>query len=299
MNTRIFPILVATCMAVCLPSASRSQTALSGTLEKARNTGAITISYRLANVPFSYLDETFLPTGYAKELCDRVVDAIRKEYGMPELKTIYLPVTAKDRVSALQKGTIDLECGSSTDTPERRQSVDFSLAYFIAHVRLLTRKDSRIQRLEDLAHKTLAVTMGTTAEKVIQEKLKHAGLPVKIAQGRTHSDSFLMVEGGRADAYATDDILLAGLIANSRHPDAYEVVGPPLSSEHYAIMIRKDDEPLKAVVNQTLTQLMLSGEAPKLYNRWFMSPIPPSGIIINLPMSAELKRVFTHPERKP
>jgi glutamate/aspartate transport system substrate-binding protein len=273
--------------------------ALSGTLEKAKNTGVITISYRLANVPFSYLDDAFLPTGYAKELCDRVVDTIKQEYGMPELKTIYLPVIAKDRVSALQKGTIDLECGSTTDTPERRQVADFSLAYFIAHIRLLARKDAHIHDLRDLAHKTLVVTTGTTADHVIREKLKHIdNHNIMLAQGKTHSDSFLMVESGRAAAYATDDILLAGLIANSRHPDIYEIVGPSLSSENYAIMMRKNDALLKAVVDQTLTKLMLSGEAPKLYNRWFMSPSPPSGIIINLPMSAELKRVFTQPEGK-
>jgi glutamate/aspartate transport system substrate-binding protein len=295
--------LFAACVAV-LPmqsgmAADATPGALTGTLEKARTTGAIVISYRLANVPFSYLDDTFRPTGYAKELCDRVVDTIKQEFSLPELKTIYLPVRADDRISALRRGAIDLECGSTTDTPERRELVDFSLAYFIAHIRLLAPKSAHIRDLNDLVNKNLVVTTGTTAENVIREKLKHAHSGIRLLQGKTHSDAFLMVESGRAAAYATDDILLAGLIANSRHPDAYEIVGPPLSSESYAIMMRKGDAQLKAVVNQALTRLMLSGEAPKLYNRWFMTPIPPSGVIINLPMSAELKNIFTSPEEKP
>ncbi|MDR3055402.1 MAG: amino acid ABC transporter substrate-binding protein [Zoogloeaceae bacterium] len=307
MNMRIFSRAfskIAVCLAVCLLptpvglAADAAPGALTGTLEKARATGQITVSYRLANVPFSYLDASFLPTGYAKELCDRVVDSIKQEFALPQLKTVYLPVKADDRISALQKGTIDLECGSTSDTPERREFVDFSLPYFIAHIRLLAPKDAHIRDLSDLTGKTLAVTRGTTAERVIQEKLKTAHLDIKLAQGKTHSDSFLMVESGRAAAYATDDVLLAGLIANSRHTDAYEMVGPPLSSESYAMMMRKGDAPLKAVVNRTLTRLMLSGEASKLHNRWFMTPIPPSGIIINLPMSAELHQIFTHPEGK-
>jgi glutamate/aspartate transport system substrate-binding protein len=303
MNARISTLLAA-CMALCLlpmqpgMAADAAPDALSGTLEKARSTGAITIGYRLANVPFSYLDGSFLPTGYAKELCDHVVDTIKQEFALPQLKTIYLPVKADDRMAALQNGTIDLECGSTTDTPERREQADFSLAYFIAHIRLLAPKEAHIRNLDDLANKTLVVTRGTTAEDIIREKLKHNNLGIKLMQSKTHSDSFLIVEGGRAAAYATDDILLAGLIANSPQPDAYEIVGPPLSSENYAIMMRKGDEPLKKIVNQTLTQLMLSGEAPKLYNRWFTAPIPPSGIIINLPMSAELHHVFTHPGEK-
>jgi glutamate/aspartate transport system substrate-binding protein len=302
MNAQFF-LRLAACMALCLlpmqpGMAADATTTLSGTLEKARSSGTITIGYRLANVPFSYLDDAFLPTGYAKELCDRVVDTIRQEFALPQLKTIYLPVKAGDRITALQHGTIDLECGSTTDTPERREQADFSLAYFIAHIRLLAHKESHIRDLNDLENKTLVVTMGTTAENVIRGKLKNSNPGIKLVQGKTHSDSFLILESGRAVAYATDDILLAGLIANSNQPDAYEIVGPPLSSENYAIMIRKGDEQLKTVVNQTLTRLMLSGEAPKLYNRWFMSPIPPAGIVINLPMSAELHQSFNQPEGK-
>jgi glutamate/aspartate transport system substrate-binding protein len=298
MNTRISTLL-ATAVTLCLLTSAPCTAAPpspAGTLEKAKSTGTITIGYRLANVPFSYLDNTFLPTGYAKELCDRVVDTIRQEYNLPKLKISYFPVKADDRITALQNGTIDMECGSSTITTERRKQVDFSLAYFIAHIRLLARKDSHIQDLTDLANKTLVVTKGTTAANILRGKLSLTHPDINLMEGKTHSDSFLIVAGGRAAAYATDDILLAGLIANSRQPEAYEIVGPPLSSESYAIMLRKDDEPLKTIVNLTLTRLMLSGEAPKLYNRWFMNPIPPSGIVINLPMSAELQQAFTPPD---
>ena len=264
------------------------------TIEKVRQSGTIVLSYRLANMPFTYIGSSSEPTGYAKELCDRVVDSIRREYDMPQLKTIYLPVVAKDRIPALQNDTIDLECGSTTDSPERRKVVDFSITYFISSIRLLTRKDYRFVDLDSLRGKSVVITSGTTAEKTV-EKLNTAERGIKVLYGKTHSDSFLMVKSGRAYAYLMDDILLAGLIAASRDPNAYEIVGPSLSTERYAIMMRKDYARLKAIVNKTLAHLMTSGEASKLYERWFMRPIPPSGIVINLPMSDELAQAFAHP----
>ncbi|MDR1424366.1 MAG: amino acid ABC transporter substrate-binding protein [Azoarcus sp.] len=301
MNTSTLATAIAACAATCLllaapvwaqdgAAARKNQE----TIEKIRQSGAIILSYRLANMPFTYLDSSFEPTGYAKELCDHVVDSIRREYDMPQLKIIYLPVVAKNRISALQNGAIDLECGSSTDNPERRKAVDFSITYFISNIRLLTRKDYRFVDLNSLRGKTVVVTTGTTAEKAVS-KLNVAGRGIKVLYGRTHSDSFLMVKSGRAYAYLMDDILLAGLISASRDPNAYEIVGPSLSTERYAIMLRKEDARLKTIVNKTLAHLMSSGEAAKLYERWFMRPIPPSGIVINLPMSDELTQVFAHP----
>jgi len=301
MNTSTLATAFTACAAACLlltaPARAQDDTASrknQETIEKVRQNGTIILSYLLANMPFTYLDSSFEPTGYAKELCDRVVDAIRHEYDMPQLKTIYLPVVAKNRIPALQNGAIDLECGATTDNPERRKIVDFSITYFISSIRLLTRKDYRFVDLDSLRGKTIVVTTGTTAEKTV-EKLNVAERDIKVLYGKTHSDSFLMVKSGRAYAYLMDDILLAGLIAASRDPNAYEIVGPSLSTERYAIMMRKDDARLKAIVNKTLAHLMASGEASRLYERWFMRPIPPSGIIINLPMSDELAQVFAHP----
>jgi len=266
----------------------------SDTIDKARKSGRIVVSYRLANMPFTYLDSSFEPTGYAKELCDRAVERIRIEYDMPQLKTVYLPVESRNRIPALQDGTIDLECGSTTDNPERRKVVDFSLTYFISNIRLLTRRDNHFTDLDSLRGKTVVVTSGSTAEKIAQEQLDIDKRGIKVVYGKTHSDSFMMVKSGRAYAYLMDDILLAGLIAASRDPNAYEIVGPPLSTERYAIMMRKGDERLREIVNNTLARLMASGEAAKMYDRWFMHPIPPSGIVINLPMSEELARVFAN-----
>lgn len=288
--------LLALAAACLLPAFANGaqEAATSDTIDKARQNGSIVVSYRLANMPFTYLDSSFEPTGYAKELCDRAVEQIRFEYNLPQLKTVYLPVEARNRIPALQNGTIDLECGSTTDNPDRRKLVDFSITYFISNIRLLTRRDNRYTDLDSLNGKTVVVTAGTTAEQAL-EKLEVAKRNIKVLYGKTHSDSFLMVKSGRAYAYLMDDILLAGLIAASRDPNAYEIVGPGLSTERYAVMMRKGDERLKEIVNKTLAKLMASGEATKMYERWFMHPIPPSGIVINLPMSEELAHVFANP----
>ncbi|MDR2093882.1 MAG: amino acid ABC transporter substrate-binding protein [Azoarcus sp.] len=262
------------------------------TLEKIRQRGVIVIGYRFSSIPFSYQNATHQPTGYAKELCDRVVDTIRKEFRLPKLKIVYQPVPASDRIPMLQNGGIDLECGSTTITAEREKQVDFSLPYFISNIRLLTRKAYQIRDLRDLANKTIVFTAGTTAERIIAEKLDVEHNNITVLQGKTHSDSFLMVRIGRAMAYVIDDTLLVGMIANARDPNAYEIVGPSLSSEHYAIMMRKEDGSLKAAVNEALMRIIVSGEIQELYERWFMRPIPPFGANMNLPMSTELTQFF-------
>jgi glutamate/aspartate transport system substrate-binding protein len=268
---------------------------ISGTIEKAKRTGIITIGYRHANVPFSYQDSSLHPTGYTKELCDRIVEKIKLRYNMPKLKVIYLPITAKERVEKLQNGAFDLGCGPSVVTRELMKDVDFSITYFISNVRLLTRKDYHIQNLNSLENKIITVTTGTAAEKTLRAKLDAGRYNIAVLPRSSNPESFLMVKSGRAAAYALDDILLAGLIANSRDPNAYEIVGPTLSTARYALMMRKGDTQLKAIVNKTLANMMTSGEAGRLYERWFMRPIPPSGININLPMSAELVQVFANP----
>ena len=311
MNIRKIPLAVACMAVIALPdnatgedfsftSDTTQQSAPAQepieSLERIKKTGVINISYRLANVPFSYLDYSFRPTGYAKELCERVAEIIKQRLNLPALKIVYLPVKSKDRILMLQNGTIDMECGSTPNTSETRKIADFSWSYFISNVRFLTRTDYHFHSLENLSNKTIVVTTDSIADVIIREKLDLARHNITVLQGKTHSDSFLMVKSGRAAAFATDDVVLAGLIANASDPNAYEIFGPTLSSEHYAIMMRKDDSNLKKVVNRALMQIMSSGEAAKLYTRWFMNPIPPSGINLNLPMSADLSRVFANPD---
>ena len=313
MKIRNIPLVVACMAVIALPdnaaaeddfsfatpdtaqSASAPQEPIES-LERIKKTGVINISYRLANVPFSYLDYSFRPTGYAKELCERVAEIIKQKLNLPALKIVYLPVKSKDRIFMLQNGTIDMECGSTPNTPETRKLADFSLSYFVTNARFLTRTDYHFHSLENLSNKTIVVTANSITDGLIREKLDVARHNITVLQGKTHSDSFLMVKSGRAAAFATDDVILAGLIANASDPSAYEIFGPTLNSEHYAIMMRKDDANLKKAVNRALVQIMSSGEAAKLYTRWFMNPIPPSGVNLNLPMNSDLSRVFSNPE---
>lgn len=306
MDTRIAAALFALAAAVCflLPETSIAESdglcdaadagthALAGTLGKAKARGTIIIGYRLGSVPFSYQNSAHQPTGYAKELCDMVVNAIKDEFGLPQLKIVYQPITSPNRIPMLRNGSIDLECSTTTITPEREKVVDFSIPYFISNARLLTRKAYRIRDLSDLANKIIVFTAGTTAEKTIAKKLDIKRNNITVLEGKTHTDSFLMIRTGRAAAYIIDDTLLAGLITSARDPNAYEIVGPSLSSEHYAIVMRKENSPLKAAVNRALARIIASGEIRELYDRWFMRPIPPSGGNMNLPMSEELSQFF-------
>jgi glutamate/aspartate transport system substrate-binding protein len=263
------------------------------TMDRVKNSRMIFIGYRRNNIPFSYEDSSHQPTGYAKELCDRIVEAIRRELDIPQLMAIYRPVAAQERILMLQNGMIDLECGSTAITAEREKVVDFSLPYFISRIRALTRKAYGIRQTSDLANKTIVFTAGTTVEKIIREKLDPERNRITVLQGRSALDSILMIRTGRAMAYFTGDHQLAGLIANSRDPNTYEIVDPPLSTEYLAIMMRKGERRLKASVDKTLIDIVASGEMRWLYDRWFMLPIPPSGANLNLPMGDELTQHLT------
>jgi glutamate/aspartate transport system substrate-binding protein len=226
-----------------------------------------------------------------------VVDAIRVELKRPGLQVRFHEVTEQNRISLIKNGTIDLECSTTTHNAEREKEVSFSITYFIANLRMVTRKDYKIRNFDDLEGKVVVVSNGSTTEQVLRKKLNLDALRIRLLRGN-YEESFLMVRSGRAVAYIMDDALLAGLIASLRDPRAYEIVGDSLGEEHYAIMMRKDDAPLKEIVDKALTDLMRSGEAQKIYERWFMSPIPPHGVNMNLPMSKALKEAFAHPSDK-
>jgi glutamate/aspartate transport system substrate-binding protein len=207
-------------------------------------------------------------------------------------------VTSQNRIPLVQNGTIDLECGSTTNSVARQQQAAFSVAYFVTSVRMAVRKESGVKDIGDLAGKPVVTTTGTTSDQLIKQSEKGKTIDVRNIYGKDHADSFLMVESGRAAAFVMDDILLAGLIASSKNPDAFEIVGPSLRDEPYGVMLRKDDAPFKALIDKTLVGLMKSSEAGKLYDKWFTKPIPPRNVNLNFPMSPALKAAFEAPTDK-
>jgi ABC-type amino acid transport substrate-binding protein len=276
--------MTAALLATGLVSAASAQT-----LQKVADANKITVSYREASVPFSYLIGSKTAIGFSVELVDAIVDDVRKKTKKPNLEVSYMAVTSQNRIPLMVNGTIDLECGSTTNNSTRAKDVTFSTNIFYTGTRLLTKKDSGIKNYADLAGKTVASTTGTTNAQVIRKYSADKKLDMQIVLGKDHDDSLLLVENDRAKAFAMDDILLFGLRANSKNPAALEVVGDSLQVEPYACFMRKDDPEFKKLVDGTLARLMKTGEFNRLYTKWFMSPIPPKGVNLNLPMSAELK----------
>ena len=271
---------------------------LAGTLKKIKETGTINIGHRESSIPFSYLDDKQQPIGYAMDLCMKVVDAVKAELKLPALKVALQPVTSSNRIPLLQNGTIDLECGSTTNSVARQQQVAFGPTYFVINVTAAVKKTSGINSLTELNGKNISTTSGTTAVPLLKgfEKTKH--VDVKEIYGKDHAESFLLMADDRAVAFVMDDILLAGQIANSKTPDAYKILGESLRQEPYSMMLRKDDPQFKALVDKTITAVMKSGEIEKIYAKWFTSPVPPKGINLNFQQTAPLKDAFKTPNDK-
>ncbi|MGQ2993125.1 transporter substrate-binding domain-containing protein [Variovorax sp.] len=259
------------------------------TLAKIAESGKITLAYRESSVPFSYLDGPNKPIGFAVEMSNAVVEAVKKKLNKPNLQVQLMAVTSQNRIPLITNGTIDLECGSTTNNTARGKDVSFAVNHFYTGTRLLVKKSSKIKDYADLAKKTVASTTGTTNALVMRKYNTEKNLDMNIVLGKDHADAFLLVESDRAVAFAMDDILLFGLIANSKSPADYEVVGESLQVEPYACMLPKDDPAFKKLVDDTFIGMMKSGEFEKLYTKWFMSPIPPKNLPLNLPMSPQLK----------
>ena len=269
---------------------------LSGTLAKIRETGTITIGHRESSLPFSYYDENQKPTGYSVDLCLRIVDAVRRELRMDKLGIVFTPVSSATRIPLLNNGTIDLECGSTSNTAERQKQVAFTITHYVSATRYVGLKSSHLTTIEDLKGKTVVATSGTTNLKQIQELNEARSLGMIIVTGKDHAESFLMMETGRADAFALDDVLLAALIANSKSPDDFVLSSEPLAkADPYGIMLRRDDPAFKRVVDDAMTRIITSGEILDLYDKWFLKPVPPKNITLNLPMGDALKVVVAHP----
>ena len=276
-------------MTAIVLAAGLTTTAGAQTLQKIADANKITVSYREASVPFSYLIGSSKAVGFSVELSEAIIDDVRKKLKKPNLEVAYMSVTSQNRIPLLVNGTYDLECGSTTNNTARAKDVAFSTNIFYTGTRLLVKKSSGIKNYADLEKKTVASTTGTTNAQVIRKYNADKKLDMQLVLGKDHDDSLLLVESDRAVAFAMDDILLFGLIANSKDPAALQVVGDSLQVEPYACMVRKDDPEFKKLVDGTLNHMMKSGEFTRLYTKWFMSPIPPKGVNLNLPMGAELK----------
>jgi len=259
------------------------------TLEKVKQSGSITVAYRETSMPFSYLDGDAKPTGFAYEICQRIVEEIKRSTGRADLKVQEQPVSSTNRIPLMQNGTIDLECGSTTNNSERQKQVAFSINYFYTGTRLLVRAGAPIRSIDDLRGKTVVSTAGTTNYKLVRQLSEERGLGIDLIGAKDPAESALTVQYGRAAAYAMDDILLYFLRASAPVPAEWAVVGDPIQIEPYAVMMRRDDPAFKKLVDDTVAAMMRSGEFERLYTKWFQSPIPPKGINLQIPMSDELR----------
>jgi ABC-type amino acid transport substrate-binding protein len=267
-------------------------------LDQIRSSQAITIAHRDSSIPFSYLDADQKPVGYAIDLCLKVVDAIKRELKIPALKVNYLSVTSATRIPSIAQGKAAMECGSTTNTAERRKQVDYTIAHFISSARFLVRNDSGILRLEDLQGRSVVSTKGSTNIKTLERINGERALKMKVLEAADHAEAFGMVAQKKADAFAMDDVLLFGLRANSAQPEAFTVIGKPMTIEPYAIMLPKGDAAFKRAVDAEMRRIILSGEINAIYRKWFEQPIPPKGINLNLPMPYMLRDSFKYPSDK-
>jgi glutamate/aspartate transport system substrate-binding protein len=283
-------LLAAAALALALPA-----TAQEGTLKKIKDSGSITIGHRDASLPFSYYDDKQQPIGYAMDLCHRIVDAVKSELKMPKLETRYQLVTSANRIPLMANGTIDLECGSTTNNIARQKEVSFTITHFVTANRWVSKKSANLKKLEDLKGKTIVSTAGTTNIKQITEINAAQNLGMNIISANGHPEAFQMVETGRAVAFVMDDILLAGLAAQSRSPGDYEISAQGLSVEPYGIMLRKDDAAFKKVVDAAMANTYKSGAINAIYSKWFEKPVPPKNVNLNLPMSGAFKKVVAKP----
>lgn len=266
-----------------------------GTLSKIAELGEITVGHRDGAVPFSYYDDKQQPIGYAMDLCAKVVDAVKVKLNKPDLKVTYMPVTGTTRMPLLANGTIDMECGTTTNNAERQKQVTFSTTNFVAGIRILSKKTAPIDSMAEAKGKTIVTLAGTTSVKVINEANTAQNLGLTILTAKDLAEGMLTLETNRAAALIFDDVSIAGAAATSKSPADYMLSSQPLSVEPYGIMLRRNDEAFNTLVNQTLEGLYKTGEINTIYAKWFTQPIPPRGINMNFPMSSQLKNVIAHP----
>ena len=294
-----FAYLIAAIVAITALSAPAFAQELTGTLKKVKESGSITLGHRDSSIPFSYYDDQQRPIGYALDICYKIVDAVKAKLNMPDLKVKLVPETSSTRIPLMANGTLDLECGSTTNNAERKKQVDFGMTDYVVKYRYVTKKSSHMDKIDDLKGKTVVSTAGTTDIRALNKLNTERHFGMNIIAAKDHAEAFLMVETGRASAFLMDDILLAGLVANSKDPSEFHISSESLGLEPYSVMFRKDDPQFKKVVDDAMSKLYTSGAIEPIYNKWFMSPIPPKGINLNTPPSDALKRVWAHPTDSP
>jgi glutamate/aspartate transport system substrate-binding protein len=273
---------------------------LTGTLKKIKDTGTITLGHRDSSIPFSYLDDQQKPIGYALDICMKVVDAVKRELKLDKLDVKMVPVTSSTRIPLMANGTVDLECGSTTNNVERQNQVAFTNTHFLTASRFVAKKVSKLDKIDDLKGKSVVSTAGTTNIKQHNEANTQRNLNVNIISAKDHAEAFLMVETDRAAAFVMDDILLASLVAGSKDPSAYAISSDAFSQpEPYAIMLRREDPAFKKVVDTAVANFFKSPEGMKTYEKWFQQPIPPKSLNLNVPMSAGLKKAYQNPTDSP
>ena len=285
--------VIASSLFACL-SLGASQVYAVDTLAKIKNSGKLVIGFNDASMPISYVVNG-VASGYVIDICRNVASDIKKELNMPNLKVEFLALTPSQRIESIQSGRIDMECGSTTNSYKRQQLVSFSTNFYYTEVRMAVKKSSNIHNLVDLDNKAVVTTAGTTSDQYIKRNERGKNINVINVYGRDFDDSFAILANGKAEAFVMDDNILAGLIARSSNPSSYEITGPVLSSEPYAIMLPKGDEKFKALVDGTVNNLWQSGQMGKLYHKWFQSPIQPKNINLNMAPS----RSYLNLQRRP
>ncbi|CAN5526748.1 amino acid ABC transporter substrate-binding protein [soil metagenome] len=268
-------------------------------LAKIKAANKVVIGTRDSSAPLAFTTGNGVYVGYHVEVCQKIVDAIKANLAMPGLQTEYTLVTSQNRIPLLTNGTIDLECGSTTNNATRAQQVAFAPTTFVTNVRTAVKANSGITSIAQLSGKTVATTTGTTSVQLLRKHERANGVDFKETFGKDHADSFLLLQSGRADAFVMDDNILAGLIVNAPTPGDFKIVGETLSEEPIAIMYRKDDPAFKKVVDDSVKAMMKSGELEKIYTKWFMAPIPPRNVAVNMAMTPSLKNAIANPNDSP
>lgn len=301
MNAKLIrPLLPSLLMSLLLaPLAAQVHAQASPTLQKIAESGVISLGHRESSIPFSYYDDKQQVVGYSHELMLKAVDAIKAELKKPGLTIKLVPVTSQNRIPLVLNGSVDIECGSTTNNAERAKQVDFSTSIFVVGTRLMTKKDSGIKDFADLKGKNVVVTAGTTSERLLRKYNETSGTGMAIISAKDHGESFLTLETGRAVAFMMDDALLYGEKAKAKKADDWVVVGKPMSNEAYGCMMRKGDPAFKKIVDTALTKAMTSGEAARIYAKWFQQPIPPKGLNLAWPMSDDVQGLYKAPTDKP
>ncbi|MBB5422538.1 ABC-type amino acid transport substrate-binding protein [Paraburkholderia atlantica] len=268
------------------------------TLAKIQQSGVIAIGHRETSVPFSYVDANNEVIGFSQDLCNKIIDAVKAKTKHPDLKVRFIPVTSQNRIPLVQNGTVDLECGVTTNLAARQSQVTFGDTFFVATTRLLTRKDSGIKDFPDLAGKTVVTNQGTTSERILRKMNEDKKMNMQIISAKDYGEGRLTLESGRAVAYMMDDVLLAGTRTLTAKPSDWIITGTPQSSEAYGFMLRRDDPEFRKLVDDTLEQVMKGPEIHTMYDRWFVKPVPPKNISFDFPMSDSLKQLYAQPNDK-